>query len=176
MDRCFERWQTSILYIDIIHIPKQPCQCFLVLIVSSESNIAVKFQALTDKLLVFDCWSYVKDVSKLCKRWMEQQIQPVQVPRWPSNCASGIKTKLKDFSGERLKKKKFNGASWFFTGDLSKNYVWNMLRYHQTCCYFSQNPKCKGSISLSNFDGTLQIILFTFLCLCVRILGLVAVA
>ena len=29
---------------------------------------------------------------------------PVQVPRWPSSFAPGIKTKLKDFRGERLKK------------------------------------------------------------------------
>ena len=28
---------------------------------------------------------------------------PVQVPRWPSSFAPGIKTKLKDFRGERLK-------------------------------------------------------------------------
>ena len=45
---------------------------------------------------------------------MEQQIQPVQVPRWPSNCASGIKTKLKDFSGERLKKKKIQWGQLIF--------------------------------------------------------------
>ena len=42
-----------------------------------------------------------------------------------------------------------------------------MLNFHKTCCYFGQNPKCKGSISN---------ILFTYLCLCVRILRVVAVA
>ena len=107
---------------------------------------------------------------------MEQQIHPVQVAGWPSNFAVEIKPKLKDFSGKRLKINKFTGASWFFTGGLSKSYVWNILRYHKKCCYFDQNPKCKGNISLSNFDGQLQVVLFTCLCLCVRIFRLVAVA
>ena len=34
---------------------------------------------------------------------------PVQVSRWPSNFAPWIKTKLKDFSGERLKNKNSPG-------------------------------------------------------------------
>ena len=29
-----------------------------------------------------------------------QLLHPVQVPRWPSNFAPGIKTKFKDFRGE----------------------------------------------------------------------------
>ena len=39
---------------------------------------------------------------------------PVQVPRWPSSFAPGIKTKLKDFrggGGGRIKRDKFTGAS-----------------------------------------------------------------
>ena len=43
-------------------------------------------------------------------------------------------------------------------------------------CYFGQTPKRKGSISLSNFDEKLQNILFTSLCLYLRILRVAAVA
>ena len=39
-----------------------------------------------------------------------------------------------------------------------------------------QNPKRKGSISLSSFVGQLQNILFTYLFRCERVLGVVAVA
>ena len=49
-----------------------------------------------------------------------------------------------------------------------------MQRFHKICCYFGQNPKCKGSISPSNFDEQVSNILFTDLCLCVghlRLLG-----
>ena len=35
--------------------------------------------------------------------------QPAQVPQWSSNFAPGIKTKLKKFSGEILKKIKLTG-------------------------------------------------------------------
>ena len=37
-----------------------------------------------------------------------------------------------------------------------------MQRFHETCCYFDQNQNRKGNISLSNFDGQLQKILFAF--------------
>ena len=37
-------------------------------------------------------------------------------------------------------------------------------------CYFGRNPKLKESISPSEFDGQLSNILFTYLCLCVRVL------
>ena len=36
-----------------------------------------------------------------------------------------------------------------------------MLRFYKTCHCFGQNPKHKGIISLSNFDGQLSNILFT---------------
>ena len=36
--------------------------------------------------------------------------------------------------------------------------------------YFGQNPKREESISPSEFDGQLSNILFTYLCLCVRVL------
>ena len=68
-------------------------------------------------------------------------IHPVQVPRWPSNFAPGIKTKLSDFNGVSLKKIKFTRASWFFNGELSKNYVWNVQRFHKIFCY---RPKSKA--------------------------------
>ena len=35
-----------------------------------------------------------------------------------------------------------------------------MQRFYKTCCCFGQNPKRKGIISLSNFDGKLSNILF----------------
>ena len=44
----------------------------------------------------------------------------VQVPRWPSNFVPGIKTKFKEFSGERWKKP--TGVSWSFTRELSQNF------------------------------------------------------
>ena len=43
-------------------------------------------------------------------------------------------------------------------------------------CHFGQNAKGKESISLSNSDGQLPYILFTCLCIRVRVLGVVAVA
>ena len=35
---------------------------------------------------------------------------PVQVPRWPSNFAPGIKTKFKDFRGEIYEKYEIHGG------------------------------------------------------------------
>ena len=101
---------------------------------------------------------------------------PVQVPRWALNFALGIKYKFKDFSGEILKTIKFTVVSWFSTGELSKNYFLKIQKFHKMRCYFGQNAKPKGSISLSNFDGQLSYILFTCLCLRVRVLCVVAVA
>ena len=54
---------------------------------------------------------------------MEIFKHPVQVPQWLPNFAPGIKTKFKYFSGEIKNTKKSTGASWFSTGELSKNYV-----------------------------------------------------
>ena len=47
-----------------------------------------------------------------------------------------------------------------------------MWRFHKICCYLGQHPKRKGSISPSKFDGQLSHILFTHICLCVGVLGL----
>ena len=41
-----------------------------------------------------------------------------------------------------------------------------MQKFHNTCCYFDQNPKHKGSISSSKFHKQLPNILFTCLYLC----------
>ena len=123
---------------------------------------------------------------------------PVQVLRLPSNFAPGIKTKFNGFSGEMykknqihrgqlifqreakqklfLKKIKFTGISWFSTGELTKNYINKMHRFLSACCYFGQNPKRKGSISPSNFNGQLPNILFTCLSLCLGVLRFAAVA
>ena len=102
-------------------------------------------------------------------------IQPVQVPRWLSIFASGIKTKFKDFRGEIYKKMKFTGACQFSTKELRKNYVQKNQRFRKMCC-FGQNPRRKGNISLCNCDGKLPNILFISLCLCVRVLRVVAFA
>ena len=51
-----------------------------------------------------------------------------------------------------------------------------MQRVYKTRYDLGQNPKRKGSISLSSFVGQLQNILFTYLCRCERVLRVVAVA
>ena len=49
-----------------------------------------------------------------------------------------------------------------------------MKRFY-TCGFFDQNPGCKGSISPSTFDGKMPNILFTCLCICVRVLMVINV-
>ena len=78
-------------------------------------------------------------------------------------------------SAGKYNKNKFTEASWFSTGELSKDFVLKLQRFHKTCCYFGQNPKCKGSLSPSNFDWQLSNILFTCLYLCVSVLRVIAV-
>ena len=51
-----------------------------------------------------------------------------------------------------------------------------LLTCVKTYCYFGVNPKRKGSISPSNFDGQLSNILMPYLCLCVRVLRVATVA
>ena len=50
------------------------------------------------------------------------QGHPVQMSWWPSNFAPGIKTKFTEFSEEIQKKIERNRTTWFFTGELSKNF------------------------------------------------------
>ena len=50
----------------------------------------------------------------------------------------GFKLNSKISAG-KYKKIKFTGAGWFSTGELSKNYVKKMEKFHKTCCYFGQN-------------------------------------
>ena len=82
----------------------------------------------------------------------------------------GLKLNSK-ISAKKYKKIKLTEASRFSTGELSKNYVEKIQRFHKMCCYFGQNPKHKGNISPSNFDGQLPNILFTCLCLCYDLIG-----
>ena len=46
----------------------------------------------------------------------------------------------------------------------------------RVCCYLDQNPKRKGSLSPSNFDGKMPNVLFPYLCICVRAIIVVTVA
>lgn len=96
---------------------------------------------------------------------------PVQEPLWPSNFAPGIKMKFKNFSGE-LQKGIFIAVIWISTRELSKNHIQIMQRFYKICCYFSQNPQRKGSISPSSFYGQLSNIWFT--CLCLKVLRVAA--
>ena len=73
-------------------------------------------------------------------------------------------------------KVKFTGTSRFSTRELTNIYVQKMQKFRKTCCFFGQNQKSKESISPSNFGGQLPNILFACLCLCVRVLRVVAVA
>ena len=102
-------------------------------------------------------------------------LNPVQVSRWPSNFAPRVKTKFKDFSWEIYIKKIHRGQLVFHREAKQKLFL-NMQRFHRTHCYFCRNPKRKGSISPSNFDGQLPNVLFTCLCICVRMLSVVSVA
>ena len=47
---------------------------------------------------------------------------PVQMPRWSSKFAPGIKAKPTEFSGEILKQIERTRTTWFSTGELSKNF------------------------------------------------------
>ena len=101
---------------------------------------------------------------------------PVQVLRLPSNFASGIKTKFNGFSGEMYKKNQIHRGQLIFQREAKQKLCLKMERFHETCCYFGQNPKRKGSISPSNFNGQLPNILFTCLSLCLGVLRFAAVA
>ena len=84
----------------------------------------------------------------------------------------GLKLNSK-ISVRNYKKSIFTGITWFSTRELSKNHVQTMQRFYKICCYFSQNPQRKGSISRSSFYGQLPNIWFT--CLCLKVLRVVAV-
>ena len=64
------------------------------------------------------------------------------MPRWPSNFALGVKTKFKGVSEENIKKKLL-GLVDFPQGIKVK------------IMFEIQNPKLKGNILPSNFDGQL---------------------
>ena len=103
-------------------------------------------------------------------------LHPVQVPWWPSNFAPGIKTKFNGFSGEMYKKNQIHRGQLIFQREAKQKLCLKMERFHETCCYFGQNPKRKGSISPSNFNGQLPNILLTCLSLCLGVLRFAAVA
>ena len=67
----------------------------------------------------------------------------VQVPRWPSNFAPGIKTKFKKFSGEQVKK--LTKVSSSYTGKLSENFQNTYLDHfrYQLCL---KNAKIPGNV------------------------------
>ena len=88
---------------------------------------------------------------------------------------TGIKLNS-NISAGKYKKIKFTDSSRFSTEQLSRNYVPKIQRSDKMRCYFGQNPKPKGNISPSNFHGQLPNVLFTCLCLFVRVLRVVAVA
>ena len=83
---------------------------------------------------------------------------PVQMPRWPSNFVSGIKTKFKNFSGE-ICKKKFTGASHFSPTSLAK-IIFKKCRDFIKCVVIQ--TKIQSAIEASPYL-TLMSILFTFL-------------
>ena len=88
---------------------------------------------------------------------------------------NGDLKKIQRFWHGNIKKVKFSEASRFAVGELTKIFFKKMQKFHKTCCYFGQNQKRKESVSISNFYGQLPNMLFTCLCLRVRVLKIVAV-
>ena len=77
------------------------------------------------------------------------------MPRWVLNFALGTKNKLKDFSGEILKKLNPPGPVDFPLG-ISAKKILKIQRFHKMRCYFDQNAKRKGSISYLTLTDNYQ--------------------